>query len=641
MSRIIKLAIIIFFLPTVAGVALGYSLLNYLEIPDIKQLSTYGPRSATRLYADDGALFAELFVEKRVPIPLRDMPPHLRNAFVAIEDVRFYHHSGYDLRGIARAFFRNVLRQGMSEGASTITQQLARNLFLTPTKNLKRKIEELILAINIERNYSKDEILNMYLNLIYLGEGAYGVEAASYAYFDKKAKDLSLAEAATLAGLTRSPSRSSPFKSQDRTLERRNLVLRKMYEAGFISREQYTLARTAPLVLAPFKIHEKKTGFFIEHTKQALEDYLPGQDEVLTNGLSVRTTVNLKMTDYAYTAIEKGLKLYQERNPKVKVLPEVAVIAMEVKTGEIKVLIGGKDFANSPYNRATQAKRQPGSAFKPIIYLTALSQGLKPDMMLHDGPISFVDAAGHLWQPGNYNNEYFGDVTMRKALEHSLNSATIRLLEKVGVSNVISQAKSLHINSDFAPNLSLALGSTEVSPLDLAGAYATIARGGKYIAPTTIRNVLTNQGEDLHREAAEEQVIQPETAYTLIDMLKGVVKRGTAAKAAKMPYFLAGKTGTTNEFRDAWFVGFSPNLLCLVWVGYDKETVLGKRESGATAALPIWMEFMSKALPLYPNDDFESPEKAEVTRYVYPPPSAEPVGPSPSGAPAPAAPKTQ
>jgi penicillin-binding protein 1A len=326
----------------------------------------------------------------------------------------------------------------------------------------------------------------------------------------------------------------------------------------------------------------------------------------------------------------------------VKVLPEAALIAIEVKTGEIKVLIGGRDFANSPYNRATQAKRQPGSAFKPIIYLTALTQGFKPDMMLRDAPLSFVDAAGNLWQPSNYNNEYFGDVTMRTALEHSLNSATVRLLEKVGVSNVISQAKSLHINSDFAPNLSLALGSTEVSPLDLAGAYATIARGGTYVALTTIRNVLTNQGEELRREAVEERVITPETAFTLIDMMKGVVKRGTAAKAAKMPYFLAGKTGTTNEFRDAWFVGFSPNLLCLVWVGYDKDAVLGKRESGATAALPIWMEFMSKALPLYPNDDFASPdkEKEETIRYVYPPGAAEPGGASQAGAPAQSPPKT-
>ena len=637
MSKIIKLTVIIFFFPAVAGVALGYSLLNYLEIPDIKQLSTYSPRSATRLYADDGALFAELFVEKRVPIPLRDMPVNLRNAFVAIEDVRFYHHSGYDLRGMARALLRNVLRQGLSEGASTITQQLARNLFLTPTKKWKRKIEELILAINIERNYSKDEILNMYLNLIYLGEGSYGVEAASYTYFDKKAKDLSLAEAATLAGLTRSPSRSSPFKNQAKTVERRNLVLRKMLDAGFIGEDQYRLARSTPLVLAPFKIHEKKTGFFIEQTKQALEDYMPGQDEVLTNGLSVRTSINLAMTDYAYTAIEKGLKLYQERNPKVKVLPEAALIAMEVKTGEIKVLIGGRDFTSSPYNRATQAKRQPGSAFKPIIYLTALTQGFKPDMILRDAPLSFVDAAGNLWRPGNYNNEYFGDVTMRKALEHSLNAATIRLLEKVGVSNVIAQAKSLHINSDFAPNLSLALGSAEVSPLDLAGAYATIAREGIYIAPTTIRNILTNQGEDLRREAAEERVISPETAYTLIDMMEGVVKRGTAAKAAKMPYFLAGKTGTTNEFRDAWFVGFSPNLLCLVWVGYDKDAVLGKRESGATAALPIWMEFMSKALPSYPNDDFALPdkEKEEAVRYVYPPSATDSPGAGQAGAPAP------
>ena len=609
MSRVIKLAIIIFFFPAALGVALGYSLVNYLEIPDVKQLSTYAPKSATRLYADDGSLFAELFVEKRIPIPLKDMPDHLRKAFIAIEDVRFYKHSGFDIRGMGRALYKNVLRQGMTEGASTITQQLARNLFLSPTKTMKRKIEEILLAINIERNYSKDEILNMYLNLIYLGEGAYGVEAASYTYFDKRARDLSLAEAATLAGLTKSPSRSSPFKNRAKTIERRNLVLRKMYEARFIDGNQYGQAKAAQLVLAPFRIHENKTGFFVEHTKQALEDYLPDEKELYNSGLNVKTTISLKMTDYAYGAIEKGMKLYQERNPKTTVLPEVAFLAMEVKTGEVKVMIGGKDFATSPYNRVTQAKRQPGSAFKPLIYLTALSEGMRPDMMLRDGPISYADSTGQLWQPHNYKDEYYGDVTMRKALELSLNTATIRLLEKTGVSNVIALAKSLHINSNFEPNLSLALGSTEVSPLDLAAAYATIARGGKYIPPTTIRNVLTSQGEDLHHAGEEEQVLPVEPTYTLIDMMKGVIKHGTAAKAAQMPYYLAGKTGTTNDFRDAWFVGFSPNLLCLVWVGYDRNTFLGKRESGGTTALPIWMEFMSKALPLYPNDDFAVPNK--------------------------------
>jgi penicillin-binding protein 1A len=637
MSRVIKLAVIIFFFPAALGVALGYSLVNYLEIPDVKQLSTYGPKSATRLYADDDSLFAELYVEKRIPIPLKDMPDHLKKAFVAIEDVRFYEHSGFDLRGIGRALYKNVMRQGMTEGASTITQQLARNLFLSPTKTVKRKIEEILLAINIERNYSKDEILNMYLNLIYLGEGAYGVEAASYTYFDKRAKDLSLAEAATLAGLTKSPSRSSPFKNRAKTIERRNLVLKKMYEARFISGNQYAQAKATELVLAPFRIHENKAGFFIEHTKQALEDYLPDEEEIRSNGLNVKTTISLKMTDYAYSAIEKGMKLYQERNPKTTVLPEVALLAIEVKTGEVKVMIGGRDFATSPYNRVTQAKRQPGSAFKPIIYLTALNEGLKPDMLLRDGPISYTDSSGQLWQPRNYNDEYYGDVTMRRALELSLNTATIRLLEMIGVSKVIAIAKSLHIDSNFAPNLSLALGSTEVSPFDLAAAYATIAREGKYIPPTTIRNVLTIQGEDLHHPAQEEeQALSVEPTYTLIDMMKGVIMRGTAAKAARMPYYLAGKTGTTNDFRDAWFVGFSPNLLCLVWVGYDRNAFLGKRESGGTAALPIWMEFMSKALPLYPNDDFAMPEKETATRYVYPPESnglGAPAAPAPPGPP--------
>ncbi|MGD0232277.1 MAG: PBP1A family penicillin-binding protein [Syntrophorhabdales bacterium] len=631
MSRIIKLTAIIFFLPAALGVAFGYSLVNYLEIPDVKDLAHYGPKSATRLYADDGALFAELFVEKRIPIPLKDMPDHLRKAFIAIEDVRFYEHSGFDLRGIGRAIYKNLVRQGMSEGASTITQQLARNLFLTPTKSMKRKIEELILAINIERNYSKDEILNMYLNLIYLGEGAYGVEAASYTYFDKKAKELSVAEAATLAGLTKSPSRSSPFKNQARTLERRNLVLRKMREAGFITETQYRTASREPLVLAPFRIHEKKTGFFIEQTKQSLEEFLPQQDQIFTNGLNVRTTINLKMTEYAYSAIDKGMKLYRERNPKVEVLPEVALIAMEVKTGEIKVLIGGKDFTNSPYNRATQAKRQPGSAFKPFIYLAALCQGYRPDIRLLDAPVSYAGSTGQAWQPRNYNNEYHGSVTMRRALELSLNSATVRLLDRVGVSNVVRLAKDFHINSNFSPNLSLALGSTEVCPLELAAAYAAIARGGAYIPPVTIRNILTAQGEELHQDALEERVVSPDAASMLVDMMKGVIKRGTAAKASGMPYALAGKTGTTNDFRDAWFVGFSPQLLCLVWVGYDKDTYLGKRESGGTTALPIWMEFMAKALPAYPKEDFQVPQKETVTRYVYPP-EEDSGAPAPNGA---------
>ena len=242
--------------------------------------------------------------------------------------------------------------------------------------------------------------------------------------------------------------------------------------------------------------------------------------------------------------------------------------------------------------------------------------------MLKDSPISYTDAVGQVWQPHNYNNEYHGDVTMRKALELSLNTATVRLLERVGVRNVTNLAKSLHISSTFAPNLSLALGTTEVSPIELAAAYATIARGGTYLPPKVIRSIVTNQGEEMHQETEEETVVAPEVAYTLIDMMKGVIKRGTAAKAARMPYFLAGKTGTTNDFRDAWFIGFSPDLLCLVWVGYDRDAFLGKRESGATSALPIWMEFMSKALPLYPNNDFAQAKQEPAIRYVYPPPQA-------------------
>jgi penicillin-binding protein 1A len=605
-SRIIKLTVMLILVPAMFGVGFGYALVNYLEIPDVKQLETYKPKSATRLYADDGTLFGELFVEKRVPVPITQMPSYLKYAFIAIEDVRFYNHFGIDVRSIGRAAYRNIIRRGMTEGASTITQQLARNLYLTHRKSFKRKIEEAILAIQIERTYSKDEILNMYLNLIYLGEGAHGVEAAAYTYFHKKASEVTLEEAATLAALTKSPSRLSPFKNLAKTVERRNIVLKKMYGAGFITGAAYAKASKAPVVLAPFRAYEKKTGYFIEYAKQVLEEHVEDPQEIYTMGLNINTTINLKMTDYAYEAIEKGIQSYKARHPKVKESPEVALVAIEVKTGDIKVMIGGRNFATSPYNRAVQARRQPGSAFKPLIYLTALEKGYRADYMLKDAPVSFTNPyTNAVWQPKNYKNEYFGDVTMRKALELSLNTATVRLLEKVGVENVIETAKRLHIDANFEPNLSLALGTTEISPLDLAGAYTVFARGGTYVAPTAVRRVSTLDGEEKFREEmAEEPVISPEIAHSLVDMMQGVIKNGTAKSAAKMPFFLAGKTGTTDDFRDAWFAGFSPNLLCLVWIGYDKGTNLGGRESGATAALPIWIEFMSKALEHYPNDDF-------------------------------------
>jgi penicillin-binding protein 1A len=625
-SRIIKLTVIFLLVPAIFGMGFGYALVNYLEIPDVKQLETYKPKSATRLYADDGTLFAELFVEKRIPIPITEMPYNLKYAFIAIEDVRFYKHFGVDIRSIGRAAMRNLARRGISEGASTITQQLARNLYLNPQKTFKRKIEEAVLAIQIERSYSKDEILNMYLNLIYLGEGAHGVEAASYTYFHKKAGELTLQECATLAALTKSPSRLSPFKNPAKALERRNTVLKKMYDAGFIKKNSYIAAAKTPLAVAPFRAYEKKTGYFIEYAKQLLEEYVTERQEIYTTGLNVKTTVNLKMTDYAYEAIQKAMEGYKTRNPKATELPEVALVAIEVKTGEVKVLIGGRDFTGSPYNRAVQAKRQPGSSFKPIIYLAALEKGMTPDTMLRDGPISFTNPYTHaVWHPKNYKNEYFGDVTMRKALEKSLNTATVRLLERTGIDNVIDLAKRLHLESNFQPNLSLALGTTEIVPLELANAYAAFARGGIYMPPVAIRNVVTTEGEEKYsEEVTGEVVVEPEIAEALVDMMKGVIKRGTARSAAGMPYSLAGKTGTTDEFRDAWFIGFSPELLCAVWVGYDKKTYLGNKESGGTAALPIWIDFMTKALPAYPKEDFSFPReesKREETDTASPAPN--------------------
>jgi penicillin-binding protein 1A len=607
-SKAIKLAIVLALCPSLLGIGLAYSLVNYLEIPDIKNLESYKPKSATRLYADDGTLFAELYVEKRVPIPITQMPQHLKSAFIAIEDVRFYDHFGVDLRGIARAAYRNITRKGITEGASTITQQLARNLYLTHKKSFKRKVEEAVLAIQIERTYSKDEILNLYLNLIYLGEGAYGVEAAAYTYFHKKASELTLPESAMLAALTKSPSRLSPYKNAKAALERRNTVLRRMYDAGFINQGAYAAAVKTTIDVVPFKAYEKKTGFFTEFVKQVVEEYVKDPQEVYTTGLNIQTTMNLKMTQDAYEAIQKGLELYRKRHPNVKELPEVAMVVMDVKTGEIKVLIGGTDFGRSPFNRAVQAKRQPGSAFKPIIYLAALEQGLTPTTVLRDGPISFTNPyTRQVWSPKNYKNEYHGNVTMSKALALSLNTATVRLVERVGVDNVIELAKRLHISGRFEPNLSLALGTTEISPLDLASAYAVFARGGTYMPPTAVKAVATTDGESLFNEdPQEERLVSPEHTAMLVEMLRGVVQSGTARSASHLPFPLAGKTGTTDDFKDAWFIGFSPDLLCLVWTGYDKHNLLGKGESGATASLPIWIEFMSRTLPDYPAGSFPS-----------------------------------
>lgn len=604
-ARVIKITVFLILFPTLVGVVFGYSLVNYLEIPDVKELENFRPKSSTRLYADDGTLFAELFVEKRIPIPITAMPRYLRLAFIAIEDVRFYNHFGVDIRGIGRAIYRNVARKHMSEGASTITQQLARNLYLTHKKTMKRKVEEALLAIQIERAYSKDEILNMYLNLIYLGEGAYGVEAAAYAYFHKKTSELNLEESALLAALTKSPSRLSPYKNLKGALERRNLVLQKMYEADFIKKAEYEAATKKMIALAPFKAYEKKTGYFIEYTKQMLEEHVKDPQDIYTGGMNIKTTINLKMTDYAYQAIEKGLQLYKKRHPDVKELPEVALVAIDIPTGELKVLVGGTDFSKSPYNRAVQAKRQPGSAFKPIIYLAGIEAGMTPNSTLLDAPVSYKN-----WSPKNYRNEYHGTVTMAKALALSLNTATVRLLDKVGIDNVIELARRLHINSKFEPNLSLALGTAEISPLDLANAYASFPRGGKYLDPVSIKMITRNDGEMIYyfEKPQEETIVTTEQAAMIVEMMKGTVQFGTARSAARLPYPLAGKTGTTDDFKDAWFVGYSPNLLCLVWVGYDKKAFLGKGESGGTASLPIWIEFMSKALPLYPNTPFPTPE---------------------------------
>ncbi len=686
------------------------------DLPALEQLGTYQPSLVTQVYSIDQKLIGQFFIERRILTPVSDIPERLRRAVIAVEDVRFFEHPGLDYIGMVRAAWTNVRRGGKVEGASTITQQLARSLFLSSERTFDRKVRELILAYKMELVLTKEQILELYLNQIYFGQGAYGVASAAQTYFGKDLSALTIGESAFLAGLPKSPNHYSPFKAYDRAKKRQEHVLARMEEAKFLTAEEREQA-AAELLNFRRPGAEQAAPYFVEYIRQLLVAKY-GETMVYKGGLKVMTTVNMEMQKAAEAAFLSGLRRLDKRqgwrgplrtvDTASPTLPMVAavtdqilkigdyregfvtkvakdhylmqigttvgklafedmewakrrltgldtakdvvvnqnlkqvlkpgdvievmvkkldhgtvhvqleqtplveggLIALEPGKGAIRAMVGGYDFARSEYNRAVQAHRQPGSAFKPIIYATALNQGMSPASVILDAPVVYEQEQDEkTWKPENYGRKIHGMVSLRDALAHSHNLATVRLLDKVGVKNVINFAKTVGVTSPLAADLSLGLGSSSVGLMELTSAYSVLLNQGSRVEPYAIFQVKDNTGKVL--EQAEPQaipVISKETAYLITNMMEDVVQKGTGQAAKVIARPIAGKTGTTDEFINAWFIGGAPNLVAGIYVGFDDRRSLGETESGAHAALPIWIDFMQEALKPLPVVAFTIPE---------------------------------
>ena len=598
---------------TVAGVAVAAYVYWPTDLPPVKALEEYTPSVGSRVYAGDDEFITEFQAEKRIFVPLQQIPPHLRNAIIAVEDSRFYSHFGVDVRGIGRAAYANFRHGRVVEGGSTITQQLAKVLFLTPDRRFSRKVKEALLAFELEKRYSKDRLLELYLNQVYMGHGAFGVEAAARMYFGKSVQDLSLPEAAMLAALPRSPGNYSPFERPELAQRRRAIVVSRLLEHGYITETQAKATNRAPLGLVPSERRRGSGQYFLEYLQQSLEAKY-GSDVLYKSGLAIYTTLDRGIQRAAEQALRDGIQALAERQgaratargkaAPAPAPPEGAAVVMEPTTGYVKALVGGVDFTRTEFNRALHAHRQPGSAFKPFVYLAALETGHQPTEVLDDSPVRYV-SAGKVWAPENYDGKFRGPVTLQQALEESINVPTIRLLEQIGVKAVLDAAQRAGIRSPLPNDLTLALGSGDVTLLEITAAYGTFANQGVHMEPLMVRYVTDAQGRLVEENIPQgREAIDPAIANRLTAMLRGVVERGTAVAARVLERPLAGKTGTTNDFSNAWFVGYTPSLVAGVWVGHDRPRSLGNEETGARAALPIWVSIMRTALRDQPVEAF-------------------------------------
>jgi len=591
------------------GIFAGIIIAVTHDLPQINSLETYRPSSVTRIYSVDKVLLAELYVEKRDPVFLHAIPHYLKTAIISTEDRNFYIHSGVDLKGIARALVKDFIAGEFVEGASTITQQLAKTLFLTTRKTLKRKIKEAFLAFQMERRYTKDEILEMYLNQVYFGSGAYGVESAAKIYFCKSVKELSLAECALIAAMPKAPSVYSPLVNKKLSINRRNLVLKQMQKTRIISIKQYEKAMQEPLRLKNCN-RGVKAPYFVDFVIRSLEGSL-GNSRIYKGDLSIYTTLSYRLQKEAENAVEKGLADLEKRMKKhgiKEIAPQCALVAIDVKTGGILAMVGGKNYNKSQFNRATNAKRQPGSAFKPIIYAYAIERGFAQNMLILDAPVAYKINNKKQWKPENFSKKYKGEITLRKALAISANIPAIRLTEMLGPVSVAQFAHKLGIESAVSQYLSIALGTSEVNLLELTSVYSVFPNLGKKIKPFGVMEVQDYRQRTVWRVKPQKKfVLSRDAASIVTNMLEGVIKEGTGKKALVLGRRVAGKTGTTDHCKDGLFIGFSPTIVLGVWVGQDKFVSLGKFETGARAALPIWIEFMKKALDKKPYNHFDIP----------------------------------
>jgi penicillin-binding protein 1A len=688
------------------GATAGLLLVYSTDLPQVDQLEHYRPSSITELYDDQGRTIGSFALQRRVVASYDDYPQVLRQALISIEDKDFYRHWGVNVWRIAGAAYRDIRSGGRVQGASTLTMQLARNLFLSPDRSFHRKIQEALLAVQIERRFTKPQIFTLYANQIYLGHGVYGFEAASQFYFSKPAKQLTLDQAALLAGLPKSPTFYSPITHPDHALKRRNLVINSMLEDGEITAQQAAEARDQPIQLEVAHDPDSLAPYFVEEIRRYLEGKY-GSDQVHEGGLRVYTSLNMDLQRAANSAVFDGLAAYERRHgwrghlqnvltsgstladyehedwegePEVngythglvvsvsstsvtvklgrhaaslaaadaawtrRKLPEIlkpgdiiyvkilsivpdgkarvgleedsgaqgALVAIDNATGEIKAMVGGRDFNLSKFNRATQALRQVGSSFKPYVYTAAIDRGATPDDTIVDAPITFPTPSGP-YEPHNYDEKFEGTITLRRALAQSRNIPALKLTDNLGIKTVIDYAHRFGITSNIPPYLPVALGAVEITPMEQTSAYSVFPSDGVHIAPRYITKVTDYEGRTLEENFPDvKDAISSHTARTMTSMLREVVLHGTAIAASTMKYPLAGKTGTTNNFTDAWFVGFSPSITCGVWIGYDEKKFLGAKETGARAALPIWMDFMKAALTGKDPGEFQPPESVPI-----------------------------
>jgi len=565
------------------GVIAGIGLIIYIgaHLPPIQSLEIPKRPPTIQIVGIDGSMLAQRGEMAGANIALKDLPPYLPKAFIAIEDRRFYSHFGIDPVGILRALVTNVLHRGVSQGGSTLTQQLAKNLFLTQERTMQRKLQEAELAIWLERKHSKDEILELYLNRVYFGSGAYGVEAAAQKYFGKSAKNVTIAEAAMLAGLVKSPSRLAPNRNPEGAEARAQVVLAAMADAKFITDAQAQASIGHPSYNVK-PVGAGTVNYVADWIGEVLDDLVGQIDE----SIKVETTIDPKLQSVAEAAIIDELAA---KSVKFNV-SQGALVAM-TPDGAVRAMVGGRNYSESQYNRAVTAKRQPGSSFKPFVYLTALEQGLTPDTMRQDAPIEVKG-----WKPENYTHEYFGAVTLTQALAMSLNTVAIRLGLEVGPKNVVRTAHRLGISSKLEPNASIALGTSEVSVVEMVGAYAPFANGGLSVAPHVVTRIRTLSGKLLYMRQPEErnQIIEPRYVGMMNAMMRETLISGTAKKAEIPGWPAAGKTGTSQDYRDAWFIGYTANLVTGVWLGNDDNSPT-KKATGGGLPVEVWSRFMKTA----------------------------------------------